>query len=749
MPGYRTDGPQQPPASGQQPSARRSPEGQPSTRSYTRYRENVSQTGDVRAGTPLPLGVSPRGDGANFAIFSRHATGVWLEFFAQAQDGVPIHVIELIPEIHRTGDVWHIWVKGVQPGQLYGYRIDGPYHPQAGLRYNRHKLLFDPYATAITGIQDWDFSPSLGYNIGSAQADLSFSEADDAGFKPKCVYTHEHFDWQADRPLQRSWEETVIYEAHVRGLTIHPESGVGHPGTYRGLTEKIPYLKELGVTAIELLPVHEFNERELGRLNPQTGEQLKNYWGYNTVAFFAPKASYASSGSLGHQKVEFKEMVRACHRSGLEVILDVVFNHTAEGDQRGPTLSFRGIDNPVYYALADDRRYYRDYSGTGNSLNANHPVIRDFVLDALRYWVLEMHVDGFRFDLASVMDRDQNGNLLAAAPLLERIAEDPILRQTKLIAEAWDAAGAYQVGGFSETRWAEWNGRFRDDVRRFWRGDEGMLGLFATRLCGSADLYQGSGKGPESSINFVTCHDGFTLNDLVSFAGKHNQSNGQDNADGQDENFSANYGVEGPSDDPTIEDVRLRQIKNLLLTLFLARGVPMLLGGDEFRRTQQGNNNAYCQDNELSWLDWSLLSHQREIFRFTQGMIALRRALPVVRREAFYTSSEIRFFDPQGEPPAWQSPSEKRLGIRIQESGGPAVCLLFNAGTEPAVFTLPELPQTAPWRLAVDTLQPAPGDLFAFGQEASLDDELSYRVGGRSAVILIAHVSAAIKKKID
>jgi isoamylase len=701
----------------------------------------------VRAGSPLPFGVSPSGDGANFAIFSRHATGVWLELYAGADDAQPSRVIELSPDVHRTGDVWHVWIKGVRPGQLYGYRIDGPYQPKAGLRYNRHKLLLDPYATALTGMAAWDFSPSLGYNLGSSQADLSFSEEDDAGFKPKCVYTHEHFNWQADRPIRRPWQDTVIYETHIRGLTFHPNSAVAHPGSFRGLIEKIPYLKELGVTAIELLPVHEFNEHEIGRLDTQTGKRLSNYWGYNTVAFFAPKASYASAGTLGHQKVEFKEMVQACHQAGLEVILDMVFNHSAEGNHQGPTLSFRGIDNQIYYALAEEPRYYRDYSGTGNSLNANHPVVRDFVLDALRYWVLEMHVDGFRFDLASVLDRDQEGNLLAAAPVLERIAEDPILRQTKLIAEAWDAAGAYQVGSFSETRWAEWNGRFRDDVRRYWRGDPGMLGLLATRLCGSADLYQGSGKGPEGSINFITCHDGFTLNDLVSYAGKHNQANGLEGADGQDENFSANYGVEGPTDDPAIDGLRLRQIKNFLLTLFVARGVPMLLGGDEFRRTQQGNNNAYCQDNEVSWFDWSLRSHHQEVFRFTQGMIALRCALPVVRREAFYTVSEIRFFNPQGGPPAWQDPSERRLGMLIQEDTGPAVCLLFNASGAPAEFALPEPPRSGAWRLAADTFQAAPADLYAFGQEATLHNSYSYLVGGQSAVILIAHQVPATGEK--
>ena len=373
---------------------------------------------------------------------------------------------------------------------------------------------------------------------------------------PKCVFTHEHFDWHDDRPLRHPWSKTVIYETHVRGFTIHPSSGVEHPGTYRGLMEKIPYLKELGVTAVELMPVQEFNERQVTGINPQTGKPLRNYWGYDPVAFFAPKASYSSAGGLGQQKLEFKEMVRAFHHAGIEVILDVVFNHTAEGNELGPTLCFRGIDNAIFYMLAADKRYYKDYTGTGNTINANHPVVRDHILAALRYWMVEMHVDGFRFDLASVLGRDGTGKLLANAPLLERIAEDPILRDVKIIAEAWDAAGAYEVGSFSERRWAEWNGRYRDDVRRFWRGDDGMLGLFASRICGSADIYTKSGKGPESSINFVTCHDGFTLNDLVSYRDKHNEANGENNHDGTDANFSENYGAEGETTDAGIEALR-------------------------------------------------------------------------------------------------------------------------------------------------------------------------------------------------
>ena len=489
---------------------------------------------------------------------------------------------------------------------------------------------------------------------------------------------------------------------------------------------------------MELMPVQEFNETSVTRRNPQTGQPLRNYWGYDPVVFFAPKASYSSSGGLGQQKLEFKEMVRAFHDAGIEVILDVVFNHTAEGNELGPTLCFRGIDNAIFYTLAGDKRYYKDYTGTGNTINANHPVVRDHILAALRYWVVEMHVDGFRFDLASVLGRDGTGKLLANAPLLERIAEDPILRDVKIIAEAWDAAGAYEVGSFSERRWAEWNGRYRDDVRRFWRGDDGMLGLFASRICGSADIYTRSGKGPEGSINFVTCHDGFTLNDLVSYRDKHNVANGENNHDGTDANFSENYGAEGETTDAGIETCGKRQIKNFLLTLLISRGVPMLLGGDEFRRTQGGNNNAYCQDNETSWHDWSCLEQHREIFRFTRGMIAFRRAHPILSKEQFYTDAEIHWFGPQGGLPNWTDPKEKQFACLIHEDEQHALCLMFNAGADAVDFGLPPVPPGARWHLAVDTSREAPQDLFAAGEEPLWKDPQTYHLSPRSSAILLA-----------
>ncbi len=514
---------------------------------------------------------------------------------------------------------------------------------------------------------------------------------------------------------------------------------MAHPGTFAGLTEKIPYLQHLGVSAIELMPVLEFNENESDRLNPITGERLKNYWGYNHVAFFAPKQSYSMGGPHGQQIQEFREMVKLFHRAGIEVILDIVLNHTAEGDELGPTISLRGIENSIFYMLQENGcRYYKNFSGVGNTLNANHPVVREFVRNVLRYWVMHMHVDGFRFDLASILGRDEQGNILRNAPLLEDIAEDPILRDVKIIAEAWDAGGAYQVGSFSTRRWTEWNGRFRDDVRRYWAGDAGMLGSFASRICGSSDLYQGSGKGPSSSLNFVTCHDGFTLNDLVSYKQKHNDENGEFSCDGSDANYSDNCGVEGLSDDPDVERIRKRLIKNFLLTLFISRGVPMLLGGDEFRRTQRGNNNAYCQDNEVSWVDWSLLEKQKEIHRFAQGMIRFRRAHPVLRRETFYAEAEIEWFAPTGASLDWADERQKSFGFLIMEQTEPDLFLLFNADTRPVDFFIPASPAGKIWRLAVDTSRTAPDDLFEPGEEPSMQGQAGFRLEPRSSAILLS-----------
>ena len=686
----------------------------------------------------MPLGAHESGSGVNFAIFTRNATRVRLEFFHRPEDAAPALAIDLDPARNRTGDIWHIWVKGIASAQLYAYRIDGPYEPYAGHRFNVRNLLLDPFATAISHQPHWDFTAALGYDPSSPEKDLAPSTLDNAGKMPKCVYSTHPFDWADDQPPRHPWSKTIIYETHVRGFTIDPRSGVEHPGTFRGLMEKIPHLKALGVTAVELMPIQEFNESSVTRRNPLTDQRLSTYWGYDSIAFFAPKASYCSSGSLGQQTCEFKELVQALHKAGIEVILDMVFNHTAEGNELGPTLCFRGMDNAIFYSLADDKRHYKDFAGTGNTVNANHPVVRDHILAALRYWVVEMHVDGFRFDEASVLDRDSTGKLLTKSPLLGRIAEDPILRRIKIIAEAWDAAGAYEVGNFSERRWAEWNGHYRDDVRRFWRGDDGMLGQFASRIGGSADIYAGSGKSPASSVNFVTCHDGFTLNDLVSYEGKHNEANGEQGQDGIDANFSCNHGVEGGSKDAGVESVRKRQIRNFLLSLLVSRGVPMLLGGDEFRRTQGGNNNAYCQDNAISWLDWSMLDEHQGIYRFAQGMIAFRLAHPILCHERFYTGAEMRWFDARGGQPAWTDQAARSFCGLIDEGRQRALLLLFNAGADAVDVQVPAPPDGTPWRMAVDTFEETPLGFPAAGAEPLLEHPRTYLLRPRSSAILLA-----------
>jgi glycogen operon protein len=680
-----------------------------SQRSFADYMTDVCEHTDVQRGIPLPLGTHEFEGGVNFALFSRDATRVRLELFANGADVRPSRVVDLDPMYNRTGDIWHVWIRGVAPGQLYAYRVDGPHVPEAGQRFDFGRLLLDPCATAIK-------RPSSG-----------------TAATAKCVLTRESFDWGDDRPPRHPWSQTLIYETHVRGLTAHSSAQVRFPGTFRGLTQKIPYFKELGVTAIELLPVQEFDACECRSRDPPTGQPLRDYWGYDPISFFAPNGGYSSSGDSGGQISEFKEMVRELHAADIEVIIDIVLNHTGEFDEQGPTLCWRGIDNPIYYCLSGDKRHYLDASGAGNTINASHPVVRQLIIRTLRYWVVEMHVDGFRFDLASILGRDSSGQLLSNPPLLEQIAEDPVLGSTKLIAEAWDAAGAYQVGSFSERRWAEWNGRYRDDVRRFWRGDEAMLGVFATRICGSGDVYAKSGKGPECSINFITCHDGFTLNDLVSFRCKHNLANGESDRDGVAQNYSANYGMEGPTDDPLIESVRQRQIKNFLLTLFISRGVPMLLGGDEFRRTQQGNNNAYCQDNATSWYDWRDLRRHAAIHDFVKRMIALRRLHPVLSRERFYTCAEVSWFTPGLEKPDWSDPRAKALGILIRE-GRDALYLMFNAEEKPTSFAIPCPPESFQWRLAVDTAT----DLPVCGAGPLVQSAKPRTLESRSSAVLVA-----------
>jgi len=672
----------------------------------------------IGVGTPLPLGMTETCDGFTFAAFSRHASGVSLELF-DGMDDEPIASIPLDPIRNRTGDIWHIALSRDVKGKSYGLRVDGPWAPEQGHRFDRRTRLLDPYAIALIGSAAWEM-----------ETPASLSNPDARVCSARGFIIDDQFDWQDDRRPNHPWSTTIIYETHVRGLTMHPSSGAVHRGRYAGLVEKIPYLQGLGVTAVELMPIQEFRECEIGH---RTGTALRNYWGYNPVALFAPKASYASSESAGSALLEFKTAVRALHRARIEVILDVVFNHTAEGGENGPMFSFRGLDNSVYYLLEPDRHGYIDYTGCGNTLNCNHPVVRSLIVDCLRHWVIHFRVDGFRFALASILGRDTDGRLLANPPLLEQIAEDPILRDVKLIAEAWDLGGAFQVGRFPGRRWADWNCHFRDEVRRFWRGDPGMTGAFATRLCGSADLFQREQEGPLNSINFVTCHDGFTLNDLVSYARKHNEENGEGNRDGTAENCSENNGTEGPTDDAGIERVRRLQIKNFLVTLFVSRGVPMILGGDEFRRTQHGNNNAYCQDNEISWYDWRLAEENADLIRFVSRLIAFRKAHPILSAERFYTDAEIQWLGTDGGPPDWHG-RDNRIACVIGDDasdGADRLCLLFNAALQPCRFVLPASP-AGQWHVAVDTAQPKdipdPASTPPVGNEIIL--------GGRSSMIL-------------
>ncbi|HXV23189.1 MAG TPA: glycogen debranching protein GlgX [Alphaproteobacteria bacterium] len=699
----------------------------------------------MRPGNPLPLGVRDCCDGFNFAVFSRHAERMALLLFKDAGDADPWIEVDLDPAVHKTGDVWHVLIDGIGWGQGYAFRVHGPWAPTQGHRFNPRASLLDPYSLAVTGTQRWDFA----YLAALSAPSPSDRRGDRKGFpSARSLLVDRRFDWQGVPRPKRSWSETVLYETHVRGLTIHPSSGASLPGTFFGVVEKIPYLLDLGVTAVELMPIQEFNSRDNPRLDPSTGKPLRNYWGYNTAAFFAPKESYGSGGAPGSQVHEFKTMVRELHRAGIEVILDVVFNHTAEGNEHGPTLSFRGLDNAVYYLL-DEEGHYTDFTGCGNTLNCNHPVVRDYIIDCLRYWATEMQVDGFRFDLASILGRGPRGELLESPPLLERIAEDPILHDVKLIAEAWDAGGAFQVGRFPGQRWAEWNCHFRDHVRRYWRGDPGMGGAFAQRLCGSADLYQKGGKAPVSSVNFVTCHDGFTLNDLVSYAGMHNEANGEDNRDGPAEEFSANYGAEGELDDPAIERIHLRQIKNMLATLLVSRGVPMLLGGDEFRRTQRGNSNAYCQDNETSWYDWRLLERNDEIFRFVREMIRIRQCFSTLRSDSFYSDREVRWFDSDGRAPDWHR-AGGALGMHILADEwatgtgdrGTGLCLLFNPQEVPVSFSLPQPPAGQAWKRVIDTARAAPDDICASGAEQALGEPERYEVEPGALAMLIATASA-------
>jgi len=686
-----------------------------------RDRKRASKTTlAISSGHCRPFGATPGPSGVNFAVFSRHARQVHLVLFQEGREE-PIAEIPLDPVRNRTGDVWHVFVSGLPHDTLYGYRVDGPWSIKAGHRFDANAIVLDPYAQAVSGGQRWG-APDVPHG------------KDEGRLTRRCQLITSAFDWQGDASPNTPLAQTVIYELHVRGYTQHPSAGVKHPGTYLGLCEKIPYLKSLGITAVQLMPVLEFDELDQIHKHPGTGERLKNYWGYSPLSFFAPKASYASRP--GQQLQEFKEMVREFHRAGIEIILDVVYNHTCEGNEKGPTLSFRGLDNAIFYLLDREGRYY-NFSGCGNTVNCNHPVVRDLILDSLTYLVAELHVDGFRFDLAAILGRGPDGKVLEDPPLLHHIAEHPVLAQTKLLAEAWDAAGLCQLGKFPAWgRWAEFNGWFRDDVRRFIRGDAQTTAPVAKRICGSLDLYGDSSRHPYHSINFVTCHDGFTLHDLVSYNHKHNEANGESNRDGWEHNCSDNCGHEGPSSDPWIMAVRQRQVRNFLTMILLAQGVPFITQGDEFGRTQQGNNNAYCQDNEVSWVDWSLAQKNAGLLRFTRMLITLRSKYFALSREQFI--NRTTWHGTKVGDPDWTGHSRALAFLLLGWHGQPSFYVLFNVANHCQRFALPPLDGQWRWKRLVDTNLPSPADIVEEKDAIPLQPADHYLATARSAVILIS-----------
>jgi isoamylase len=690
----------------------------------------------VLPGSSFPLGATWDGEGTNFAVYSEGAKGIELCFFDETgkQHIASVRLREV------TTHTWHGYVPGIGPGQLYGYRAHGEYSPEQGLRFNPAKLLIDPYARALRGKVNWE-APVFAYKLG--QDDLVRDDDDDAWGMPKGIICDNSFDWGGDRMPRTHWHKSIVYETHVKGLTMrHPDVPDELRGTYSGLASPpiISYLKELGITAVELLPVHDFlDDKHL------VDKGLTNYWGYNTTNYFSPDARYSSCGDAGGQVREFREMVRELHRAGIEVILDVVYNHSSEGSHLGPTLSLRGFDNATYYRLVpDDPRYYFDYTGTGNTLNVRHPQVLKLIMDSLRYWVTEMHVDGFRFDLAATLARELH-QVDRLSGFFDIIHQDPILSNVKLIAEPWDVGeGGYQVGNFPPG-WGEWNGEYRDTVRAYWRGDHALINKLAYRLTGSSDLYQADGRSPGASINFVTAHDGFTLNDLVSYEQKHNEANGEDNNDGANDNLSQNGGVEGPTDDAEINAYRERLKRNFLATLLLSQGVPMICGGDEICRTQHGNNNAYCQDNEIAWYNWDLADEECSLLEFTKQLIALRMQHPVLRRKKFFQGRRIRgaevkditwltpdaveMSDEQWDT-EWSHALQVRYGGEVldeyDDDGNrvtdDTLLLMLNAASEEVTFTIPDRPENGAWETLIDTNEPdmAPRGRLSAGDTVTL-----------------------------
>lgn len=699
----------------------------------------------VYPGNPFPLGATLTKDGVNFALYSENATGVTLCLFDDAGG----KEVSQQPITEKSGHIWHMFIPGIKAGQLYGYRVDGPYDPANGHRFNKHKLLIDPYAKAITKQDKWS-EAAFGYKLGDEQADLSFNEEDSADIMPKCVVVDTAFNWSGDVSPKIPLHKTIIYEAHVKGFTqMHPAIPEDIRGTYTGMAhpEAIKHYKQLGITAVELMPVHYF-------LNDQTlaDKGLANYWGYNTLGFFAPHPQYSCCGDKGEQIEEFKTMVKELHKAGIEVILDVVYNHTAEGNQQGPTMSFRGIDNAVYYRLTEDKRYYNDYTGTGNTLNANLPAVLRLIMDSLRYWILDMHVDGFRFDLAATLARELH-EVDKLSSFLDIIYQDPVISQVKLIAEPWDIGeGGYQVGNFPPG-WSEWNGKYRDCIRDFWRGENSMLGEFAERFTGSSDLYRADSRRPTASINFITAHDGFTLADLVAYNEKHNEANGENNNDGESHNRSWNCGAEGETDDAEVIQLRKKQQRNFLTTLFLSQGVPMLVAGDEMGKTQHGNNNAYCQDNELSWVNWA--NTDKELLAFTQKLIHTIKEHPVFTRKGWFqgqvihgVTEDIAWFKPDGNQMGeedWNNGFAKSLAVYLNgkaiKSPGPKgervvddnFYVIFNAHHEAISYSLPEEKYGGKWIKIIDTevgSADAGGDVYQ--PQASLE------IAPRSVMVLIS-----------
>ncbi len=696
-------------------------------------------------GNPYPLGASWDGQGTNFALFTDNAEKVELCLFESENDEK--EAIR-IPLKERSHSVWHVYIPGLKPGQLYGYRVYGPYNPQNGHRFNPNKLLIDPYAKALSGVNNWN-DGLFGYNFDDESKDLSFNGVDSAPFIPKSVVIDEDFDWEGDKQLKIPYHKSIIYETHVKGFTmLNPDIPEDIRGTYSGLAHPstINYLKKLGITSVELMPIHHFiTDKHLD------DHGLTNYWGYNSIGFFAPDARYSSMGTHGEQVIEFKKMVKAFHKAGIEVILDVVYNHTGEGNHLGPTLAFRGIDNASYYRLKDGGRYYMDYTGTGNTLDAMHPTVLRLIMDSLRYWITEMHVDGFRFDLASALARELH-DVDKLGSFFDIIHQDPLISQSKLIAEPWDVGeGGYQVGEFPPG-WAEWNGKYRDCIRDYWRGAKSTLAEFSMRFTGSSDLYLDDYRSPMASINFVTAHDGFTLNDLVSYNEKHNEANGENNKDGESHNRSWNCGEEGPSNDPMVLEWRKRQKRNLLTTLFLSQGVPMLLSGDELGRTQKGNNNAYCQDNEISWLNWNEVD--KDLLEFTRKLIHFRKKHPAFRRRKWFQGQSIKgnglkdigWFLPEGhemQEEQWNQDFALSLavflngqGIRSQSPKGEKIIddsfyIMFNASHIPIDYKLPPEEYGIQWSIVLDTSKDI---LETNGESFRAGDTI--KVEGRSVILL-------------